>query len=174
MRVIHLCDGAVLGNRNGVVFTSRNAAAQPHTPRLARFVAACKYFRGHTVAVALVIVLVFAGVSAVAMHDGDGFFGLLESEIEYSGDVFLALFGSRVTLSQSGFALNKRFGKGVASGISAAAAVGARKVPLYVVDTRVALHRHFSAEVSEEKRKDTCDAGDDYCGKHEFHEDSRR
>ena len=144
--VVDLCDRAVFTDGNRVVAAGVGATSQSHTAEFASLAAARQNFGGHAIAVTLIFVFVFAEVSAVTMHDRNRLFGIFHREIEYFRDVFFTLLGCRVTFREFCFAFYERFGKSVAPGITAAAAVCSRQVTANVVDARVMLHRHFRTE----------------------------
>ena len=87
------------------------------------------------------------------MHDGNRFFGILHRKIEDFSYVLFSVFTRSVTFIKRCFALYERLGKRVATSVTATATVSARKMTLYVVDTRVALNGKFIAKECEAPRK---------------------
>ena len=98
--VIHLGDGAVFGNRYCVVLTRGDTAAKPHTAGIAGLVSPRENLGRYAVSVTLIIIFVFTGVAAVAMHDSNGFFGIFQRKIQYFGYIFFSLLGGCVAFSQ--------------------------------------------------------------------------
>lgn len=106
--VVDFCDGAVFTDGNRVVAACVRAAPQPHAAVLASLASAGQDFCGHAVAVALILVLVFAEVAAVAAHHRHRPFRVVDGKIKDFRDIRLTMTGRDVAFREPGFALEDR------------------------------------------------------------------
>jgi hypothetical protein len=159
---IHNGKSQVFIHRNGVVLATFGAASEPHAPHLASLVSARYELCRLAIAVSLIGAFVAALVSAYAMHNRNRFFALFLAHTEYASYVGFVHRACGIALRRLGFALKESFGKRRATGISAPAAIRARKIALYLVYASVAVYGEFFAEKAQTKRK--------YRGKHAHRE----
>lgn len=152
------------------IFTRVGASSESHTARITRLVSACEHLRGFAVAVTLIGVFVAAAVAAYAMNDGDGADAFFLAHAEHAAYVFAPFAACGIALRQFGFAFEQGFGKRAATRIAAAAAVCARKVALYFVDTSVTVYCEFLSQKTESESNERAEYERNYYGEYECHE----
>lgn len=154
---------------NSHIRTCVHAASAAHTADFASFSSASKHILIYAVAVALIGVLVVALVAAAASHHRNRRLRrAVEGNTENIGNFYLRFLVSLPAGVERSLAFHKSLGKARAAGVSASAAVCARKTLLHFLDTGIFL------DLTEARNKyDTQSQYQSYAG-HYAHYDSER
>lgn len=168
--VVHLRTSRILIDGNCRIFTHIRTGAEPHTPRRARLVSASKDMARFAISVSLIGIFILTAIAAYTMHDGDRSRALFLAHPEHTGDVLLSLGARGIALAYLCFALKESFGKRTAPRIAATAAIRARKMTFYLVDTRVSVYGEFFAEKAQAERNKRSECESNENGQYKCHE----